>query len=171
MRFIKSFIPFFFLILFNTSFSQNGFKVRITNDFNPDATFIVQSYTSRTNLDGLIESELLFNGFDVINSSIGSSKKSEVSNNGSFFSNGWNQNITSSKTTYLKSEYYVEFDFTEGYDTWWTSTWKVRSVVMKIADLNTGKQVAVIRRKSNSLINAERLAEKLVSALMREMNK
>ena len=48
--------------------------------FNRDATMVVQSKPSKTNITGLIEAYLLMEGFNVRSEAISSSTKKEITN-------------------------------------------------------------------------------------------
>tara|TARA_B110000483_G_scaffold33170_1_gene40353 strand:- start:192 stop:671 length:480 start_codon:yes stop_codon:yes gene_type:complete len=144
-------------------FSQK-FKAKIFPDFDREATMVVKSKSSQTNITGLIEAYLLMEGFNVRSEAISSSTKKEI-NNEVEEKVGVNQDIEISTTTYIDSKYIVEINFSEQ----WDFIWKVKSFSMKISSLETGKIVALVNKKSKGMRNADSIAEKAVEALMKSL--
>ena len=66
----------FFTILFlPTVMVAQKFQAKSVSGFNSDATMVVQSKTSQTNITGLVEAYLLMEGFNVRSEAISSSTK------------------------------------------------------------------------------------------------
>ena len=163
----KSTVLFLFYVLFNftTVFSQT-FQAKVFGDFNRNASMVVVSKTSETNITALIESYLLMEGFDVRSESIASTDKKEISNDVKD-SNGVEQKIAVSNTTYIASTYIVETNFSEE----WDLIWKIKTITVKISDLSTGKIAAIINKKSTAMRNPDSIAKGIIEALMAEINK
>jgi hypothetical protein len=163
----KSIFLFLFLVSINVSciYSQT-FQAKVFGDFNKNASMVVVSKTSETNITALIESYLLMEGFDVRSESVASSDKKEILNDVND-KNGVEQKISVSNTTYIASNYIVETNFSED----WDLIWKIKTITVKISDLSTGKIAAIINKKSTSMRNPDSVAKGIVEALMTEINK
>ena len=157
----KIFIITFFLP--TIVFSQK-FKAKVFPDFDREATMVVKSKSSQTNITGLVESYLLMEGFNIRSESISSSTKKEIKNEVEE-KVGVNQDIEISTTTYIDSKYIIEINFSEQ----WDFIWKVKSFSMKISSLETGKVVALVNKKSKGMRNPDSIAEKAVKALMKSL--
>ena len=75
------------------------------------------------------------------------------------------QDISVSNTTYIDSEYVIEINFSEQ----WDLIWKIKTFSMKISDLETGKILALVNKKSKGLRNPDSIAEKAVEELMKSL--
>ena len=125
---------------------------------------VVQSKPSKTNITGLIEAYLLMEGFNVRSEAISSSTKKEITNDVDE-SIGIDQDIAVSKTTYIDSKYIIEINFSEQ----WDLLWKVKTFSMKISDLETGKILALVNKKSKGVRNPDSVAEKTIEELVKSL--
>ena len=141
------------------------FNAKVFPGFDKNVSMVVESKPSKTNITGLIELYLLMEGFDVRSESISSSTKKEISNDVFDDSNTVDQDISISKTTYIESEYVVEINFSEQ----WDFIWKIRTCIIKISDLSTGKIVALINKKSKGIRNPDSIAQAAVEELMKNI--
>tara|TARA_B100001057_G_C22380278_1_gene768126 strand:- start:148 stop:609 length:462 start_codon:yes stop_codon:yes gene_type:complete len=140
------------------------FQTKVFPGFNKDATMVVQSKPSQTNITGLIEAYLLMEGFNVRSEAISSSTKKEITNDVDE-STVIDQDISVSKKTYIDSEYVIEINFSQQ----WDLIWKVKTFSMKISDLKTGKILALVNKKSKGMRNPDSVAEKAIEALMKSL--
>ena len=155
----------FFTILFlPTVMVAQKFQAKVFPGFNSDATMVVQSKTSQTNVTGLVEAYLLMEGFNVRSEAISSSTKKEITNDVDE-STVIDQDISVSNTTYIDSEYVIEINFSEQ----WDLIWKIKTFSMKISDLETGKILALVNKKSKGLRNPDSIDEKAVEELMKSL--
>ena len=125
---------------------------------------VVQSKPSKTNITGLIEAYLLMEGFNVRSEAISSSTKKEITNDVDE-STVIDQDISVSNTTYIDSEYVIEINFSEQ----WDLLWKVKTFSMKISDLETGKILALVNKKSKGVRNPDSVAEKAIEELVKSL--
>ena len=125
---------------------------------------VVQSKPSKTNITGLIEAYLLMEGFNVRSEAISSSTKKEITNDVDE-SIGIDQDIAVSKTTYIDSKYIIEINFSEQ----WDLLWKVKTFSMKISDLETGKILALVNKKSKGVRNPDSVAKKAIEELVKSL--
>ena len=144
------------------SFGQK-FDTRVFPGFDKNASMVVKSKASESDLTGIIEAYLLLEGFDVRSEAVSSSTKKEISNE-VVNSKDTNQDISISKTTYIQSEYVVEVNFSEKYVDF---IWKIRSCNIKISNLSTGKIVALITKKSSNARSPNSVAEKAIESFMK----
>jgi hypothetical protein len=159
-----------FIFLVTTSIYSQTFQTKVFGDFDRNASLVVIAKPSDNNITALIETNLLMEGFNVRSESISSSKKKEISNDLNN-SDGVEQKISVSNTNYIKSAYIVETDFSEGIIpfSFPGAPYGVKSIMVKISELSTGKIVAIINKKSNSAQRADVVAKKLVEALLKEL--
>lgn len=156
---------FILIILFVPSvMTAQKFQAKVFPGFDSDATMVVQSKPSETNITGLVEAYLLMEGFNVRSEAISSSTKREITNDVDE-TNVIDQDIEVSNTTYIDSQYVIEINFSEQ----WDLIWKVKTFSMKISDLETGKILALVNKKSKGLRNPDSIAEKAVEELMKSL--
>lgn len=161
----KSFVLLMFLLFISSvNVHSQSFQAKVFGDFNRNASMVVVSKSSNTNITALIESYLLMEGFDVRSESVASTDKKEISNDVND-SKGVEQKISVSNTTYIASTYIVESNFSEE----WDFIWKIKTITVKISDLSNGKVVAIINKKSSGMRNPDSIAKSLVEALMAEI--
>ena len=154
------------LILFPVILQSQKFETRVFPGFDKNASMVVKSKASESDITGIIEAYLLLEGFDVRSEAVSSSTKKEISND-VVNSKDTDQDISISKTTYIQSEYVVEVNFSEKYVDF---IWKIRSCNIKISDLSTGKIVALITKKSSNARSPDSVAEKAIQSLMSKIN-
>lgn len=164
---MKKVLVFLLILNFNQSLFSQKFMARVMGNFDRDASITVIHKPSNTNITGLLENYLLFEGFNVSSESV-SDKVETIRNKASVSSNGLNQKIELTKEkTILKSKYILETNFSEK----WDAIWKVVTISVKVTDLNSGKVVAVATKKSRGMRNPDFIAEGIVTALVKEIDK
>ena len=161
---MKKIILFIAIALISQEAISQKFVAKVFPDFNRNASMVLQSKPSNTNISGLIEGYLLMEGFDVRSEAISSSNQKEISNDVKD-SKGIDQDISISNKTYIDSDYVIEINFSEQ----WDLIWKIKSCLIKISDLSSGKVVAIINKKSKGLRNPDSIAEGSVEALMKNL--
>ena len=151
----------------NQSIFSQKFIARVMGDFDRDASITVIHKPSNTNITGLLENYLLFEGFNASSQSV-SDKVETIRNNASVDSNGLNQKIEVSKEKrILKTNYVLETNFSER----WDMIWKVVTISVKVTDLKSGKIVAVATKKSRGMRIPDFIAEGIITALVKEIDK
>ena len=151
----------------NQSVFSQKFIARVMGDFDRDASITVIHQPSNANITALLESYLLFEGFNASSQSV-SDRVETIDNNANVDSNGLNQKIKLTKEkTVLKTNYALETNFSER----WDLIWKIVTISVKVTDLTSGKIVAVATKKSRGMRNPDFVAEGIVTALVKEIDK
>ena len=145
------------------------FKAKVFDGFDKNASLVIISKPSQSELPSFIETNLLMAGFNVYSESVVTQNKAEVSNQIIDDANTTNQDISLTNTTYVDTKYAVELNFQEYNDT--MLGWGVKSANIKITDMDTGKIKAILTGKKRMWVKSpDWWAEGLVNALTSQLD-
>ena len=145
------------------------FTAKVFDGFDKDASLVLISKPSQSQLPSFIEMKLLMEGFNVYSESVVTQNTEEISNQINDESNSANQDIALTKTTYVETKYAVELNFQEYNDS--MLGWGVKSANVKFTDMETGKIKAILTGKKRMFVkDPDWWAEGLVNALIKQLD-
>lgn len=164
---MKQFLLFITLLSFTNSYGQSlkNLKVFCTENFDPRASITVEGLQNDPVLAAdALKNSLVMNGFKVISERV-AKEKLEINNKGTTTESNFNQDISASQTTYMKSVYVVTLNYNYRDDTGCGGR-VMSNLSGQIIDLaNDGQIVATFSFKQGSL------AGKCTSTIMEDLAK
>lgn len=145
---MKKIISILLILFCSPSYGQSLKKLKVfcTDSFDPRASITVEakSYDPCLATDAL-KNNLVMNGFKVISERV-AKQKLETTNKGTVSDSTFNQEISTGKTTYLKSVYVVTINYNYRDDTGCGGT-VMSDLTGQVVDLNDGEIVATFSFK------------------------